>query len=119
MLFGYIPKYYECEVRILTDKQRLFCEWYVSTGNATESAKKAGYSEKSASNQGCRLMKNDEIQKFIKEKQHKLAESVIDNDELLAFWARIMRDNGEKMSNRLTASNNIAKMIGAYRDDFF
>ncbi len=34
--------------RRLTVKQKRFCDYYVKTGNATEAARKAGYSEKTA-----------------------------------------------------------------------
>ena len=32
----------------LTVKQKKFCEYYIQTGNATDSARKAGYSQRSA-----------------------------------------------------------------------
>ena len=32
----------------LTPKQKLFAEYYIQSGNATEAAKKAGYSAKAA-----------------------------------------------------------------------
>ncbi|MCC0650821.1 terminase small subunit, partial [Clostridioides sp. ZZV15-6598] len=32
----------------LTEKQKRFCDYYIKTGNATEAAIKAGYSEKTA-----------------------------------------------------------------------
>lgn len=118
MLFGYIPKYYVSEVRILTQKQILFCKWYASTQNATKSAIKAGYSEKSAYSQGHRLLKNVEIQNFIKEEVQKIAEDIPENDEILQFWADIMRDSSAKMPYRITASNNLAKAKGMYRDDW-
>ena len=39
----------------LTDKQKLFIEYFSQTGNATQSAIKAGYSEKTAEQQGYEL----------------------------------------------------------------
>jgi len=41
--------------QILTDKQKLFIEYFSQTGNATQSAIKAGYSEKTAEQQGYEL----------------------------------------------------------------
>ncbi|HEP1260860.1 TPA: terminase small subunit [Streptococcus pyogenes] len=52
----------------LTEKQQRFVDKYITTFNATESAKQAGYSEKSAYSQGQRLLKNVEIQKAMKER---------------------------------------------------
>jgi phage terminase small subunit len=52
---------------VLSLKQQKFCEYYVELGNATEAAKKAGYSEKTAYSQGQRMLKNVEIQKYVNE----------------------------------------------------
>jgi phage terminase small subunit len=45
----------------LNDKQRLFIAHYVQCWNATEAARKAGYSEKTANEQGARLLANVSI----------------------------------------------------------
>lgn len=49
----------------MTHRQKMFCYEYVKTGNATQSAIKAGYSEKTANEQGARLLANVSIQKFL------------------------------------------------------
>ena len=41
--------------RMLTDQQKRFIEYFSQTGNATQSAIKAGYSEKTAEQQGYEL----------------------------------------------------------------
>ena len=46
---------------MLTDKQERFAQAYVLHRNATEAAKAAGYAERSAYNQGYRMLKNEEI----------------------------------------------------------
>lgn len=50
---------------MLTDKQKRFCDEYVVDLNATQSAIRAGYSEKTAGSQGQRLLQNVEIQNEI------------------------------------------------------
>ncbi len=45
----------------LSGKIERFCEEYVVDYNATQAAIRAGYKEKSAANQGSRLLKNDEV----------------------------------------------------------
>ena len=45
----------------LNDAQLAFCREYVVLNNATKAAKRAGYAEKSAYLQGCRLLKHDKI----------------------------------------------------------
>lgn len=52
---------------MLSLKQQKFCEYYVELANATEAAKRAGYSEKTAYSQGQRMLKNVEIQKYVNE----------------------------------------------------
>jgi phage terminase small subunit len=51
----------------LTDKQKSFVENYVLTLNATDAAKKAGYSEKTAYSIGSENLTKPEIKKAIKE----------------------------------------------------
>ena len=49
----------------LTAKQRRFVQEYIVDLNATEAAKRAGYSERTAYSQGQRLLKNAEVQTAI------------------------------------------------------
>jgi phage terminase small subunit len=49
----------------LTNKQLLFCEYYVDTFNARKSALKAGYDEKYSHTNGYRLLKNKAIKRQI------------------------------------------------------
>lgn len=58
----------------LSDKQIAFCEHYITCFNATESAKRAGYSEDTAKEQGCRLLTNVHIRAYIQEKRKRLLE---------------------------------------------
>lgn len=43
-----------------------FAEIYSKTGNATRSAKEAGYSEKTAYSQGSRLLKRGDVQEYLR-----------------------------------------------------
>jgi len=45
----------------LTDKQELFAREFIKDLNATQAVIRAGFSKKSARNQACRLMTNDDI----------------------------------------------------------
>ncbi|MGL5595852.1 MAG: terminase small subunit [Cetobacterium sp.] len=51
----------------LTDKQRLFCIYYMQSFNATQSATKAGYSRETAYQIGYALLKKVEIKKYLNE----------------------------------------------------
>lgn len=56
----------------LTIKQQRFADEYIISGNATEAAKKAGYSEKSASVIGAENLIKPNISKYIKERLDEL-----------------------------------------------
>lgn len=76
----------------MNDRQKLFCYAYIETMNATESAKRAGYSEKTAYSNGQRLLKNAEIQDFI-QKHLKTREkaAIASADEVLELLTKIAR----------------------------
>lgn len=57
----------------LTPKQKAFADEYIKNGgNASDAARKAGYSEKTAYSQGQRALKNVEVSSYIAEKQAKI-----------------------------------------------
>ena len=77
----------------MNDKQKEFCEYYAECLNATEAAKKAGYSSKTAYSQGNRMLKNAEIVKYIKELQERAASiRIADITEVKETWTSLMRD---------------------------
>ena len=51
----------------LTARQIKFCLEYANSGNAKQSAIRAGYSERTAKNQGARLLNQENIQNYLKE----------------------------------------------------
>ena len=65
----------------LTVKQRLFCEYYLGEciSNATQSAIKAGYSEKTARFIGCQNLKKQNIKEYISKLSNKLIEKTRKN----------------------------------------
>ena len=62
----------------MTARQERFCQEFISSGNATQSAIKAGYSDKNAKTQGARLLMLDEVKQRIKELQ-----TEVKNDKIL------------------------------------
>lgn len=56
------------------EKKKLFAEAYIANGgNASEAAKSAGYSAKTAGVTGCRLLKDVQVQSILGERQKALA----------------------------------------------
>lgn len=74
----------------LTDKQEKFCREYIVDLNATQAAIRAGYSEKTADQQGSRLLTNVKVAERIQELQNEAAErNDITVDRVLAEYAKI------------------------------
>ena len=61
----------------VTARQIAFCLAYAGSGNATQSAIEAGYSEKTANEQASRLLANVNIQNYLKELQEQNASKKI------------------------------------------
>lgn len=108
---------------MLTDQQKAFADFYLETGNATEAAKLAGYSEKTAYSQGGRLLKHVEVSAYIKERMAQQdAERVASADEVLRFYSSVMRGQEKdafgldpSLADRLKAADSLMKRyaIGA------
>lgn len=78
----------------LTEKQKRFCEFYIQSLNATEAAKKAGYSEKTAYAVGAENLRKPQIKQYIDSIMEKLqSERVADADEVLQYLTDVMRGN--------------------------
>lgn len=63
----------------LTKMQKEFADEYMKTGNATESAIKAGYSSKTAYAIGNEVLKKSKIKEYINQKQEKIEEKITMN----------------------------------------
>lgn len=99
----------------LNARQKAFCEYYVASGNATESAIKAGYSEKTARSIGQRLLTNVDIKKYIKELQEKAKESrILTAREKREWLSEVIKNGNEKLQDRLKALDILNKMDGDY-----
>lgn len=61
---------------MLNEKQELFVQHYILTRNASEAARLAGYSEKSARNQGSRLLQEEAIQQRIYDAEQEMTTDV-------------------------------------------
>ena len=97
----------------LNARQKSFCEYYVASGNATESAIKAGYSEKTARSIGQRLLTNVDIKKYIKELQEKAKESrILTAREKREWLSEVIKNGNEKLQDRLKALDILNKMDG-------
>lgn len=74
----------------LTDKQRLFCIYYIKSFNATMSAIKAGYAKNSAHVEGSRLLRNAKVGAEIRRLKGEMQQGVfIDAMDILNKYIQI------------------------------
>lgn len=92
--------------RKLTPKQKAFADYYIETGNAEESAIKAGYSEGYARGNAHKLVANSCIKRYIDERMKKIAsERIIEAQEALEILTSIAR--GEATEQVVTPSGKV------------
>lgn len=76
----------------MTEKQKLFCDEYLTDLNATQAAIRAGYSEKYAHTNANKLLQNTTIKEYIKKRLAEKEDALIaKQDEVLKTLTRIMR----------------------------
>ena len=86
--------------RRLTERQRRFCEEYLIDGNASQAAIRAGYSKRSATVVSTTLMKNPQVQAYLKKLLDELhSAKVADAQEVLEYLTSVMR--GEQSEQTL------------------
>lgn len=81
----------------MTARQISFCLAYAGSGNATQSAIEAGYSEKTAKSQGQRLLTNVDVQNYLKElKEQNASNKIADAKEMQEVLTSIIRQEMEE-----------------------
>lgn len=99
----------------ITAKQKKFADAYIRTGNVTASAKEAGYAHPEV--QGSRLLTNVRIQDYIKQITNKTEqENIMSITEIKEFWSSVVKDNKQKMQDRLKAAELLGKSAGMFLD---
>ena len=84
----------------LTERQRRFCEEYLIDGNASQAAIRAGYSKRNSTVVSTTLMKNPQVQAYLKKLLGELhSAKVADAQEVLEYLTSIMR--GEQREQTL------------------
>ena len=96
-------------------KYEKFAQYFFAGKGKRESAKLAGFSEKSAHTQANKLLKIPEVKKRIEELKKESAENAkMGIDEVLTRIATIARDPNEKTKHRLTALRYAGEAHGAF-----
>ena len=77
----------------LTTKQRLFADEYIKSGNATQSAIKAGYSVRTAKQVGTENLSKPYLKAYIDAKMAEIeSHKIADAKEVLQFYTRVLRE---------------------------
>lgn len=98
-------------------RQQKFCDYYLQSGNATDAAKKAGYSERTAYSIGEENLKKPEIKKYLAEHEKKAhKERIATAEEILEFLSDTMRDNETERKDRLKAAELLGKRYVLFTD---
>lgn len=109
----------------LTLLQQKFADLYIKLGNATQAAKEAGYSEKTAYSIGNENLKKPEIKAYISERLAQIEkESIASIDEVMKFYTKVMRGQEKdqfgldaSLSDRMKAGGEIIKRLSAGNQD--
>lgn len=76
----------------MTPRQQRFCDEYLISSNATEAAKKAGYSEKTAYAIGNENLNKPELRAYIDEQLAKMhSGKIADAEEVMKYLTGVMR----------------------------
>lgn len=99
----------------LNARQKKFAEYYAQSGNAAESARLAGYSEKFAAQNADKLLKNTNVFKYIKELSDKLKdERIMSAKDRQVALSDIARSEEQYPADRIRAIDTLNKMTGEY-----
>lgn len=108
----------------LTPKQKAFADAYIECGNASEAARRAGYSERSAQQIATENLSKPLISEYIQSRMDDLeAQHVATADEVMRFYSAVMRGEVKdqfgldaSLQDRLNAGKELMKRFAAVQD---
>lgn len=99
----------------LNMRQRRFAELYVQTGNISQSAVAAGYSESYANARGHELLENVGVAQLIQELTDKIKdERILAAKDRQVILSDIAQDPEREPADRIRAIDTLNKMTGEY-----
>lgn len=94
----------------MTEKQRKFCVEYAKSGNGTQAAIAAGYSERSAYSIASENLNNIEVLNYLEELTGiQLERDTTVIEELVRFYMGVVRDKDAPLVLRLKAADSLQK----------
>lgn len=99
----------------LNARQKKFAEYYTQSGNAAESARKAGYSKTYAEHRTDEMLRNVEVAEYIKQLSDKLKDKrIISAKDRQVILSDIAKSKDEETPDRIRAIDTLNKMTGEY-----
>ena len=99
----------------LNPRQKKFAEYYAQSGNAADSARKAGYSESYSEHRTDEMLRNVEVSSYIKELTEKAKdERIMTAKDRQVLLSDIAKDGGNEVADRIRAVDTLNKMTGEY-----
>lgn len=99
----------------LNTRQKKFAEYYAQSGNASESARRAGYSAKYINSNVQKLLQNTAISEYIKQFSDKLKdERIMSAKDRQVLLSDIAKDDRNEPNDRIRAVDTLNKMTGEY-----
>ena len=110
VLFTYFQPESEVVRVVLSQKQQNFADNWIKSGNATQAAIEAGYSEKYAGTNATKLLKNTNVKSYIDDRLAKIQSSkIVDQTEIMEFLSAIKR--GEVTETVVTTKGDVIKNV--------
>lgn len=108
----------------LTLKQRRFVEYFLESGNASDAARRAGYSPKTADSTGRENIRKPAIAEYIRLRVEAMdAKLVASADEVLKFYSAVMRGEvtdqfglDPSLQDRIKAADSLMKRYAVAED---
>lgn len=105
--------------KLLNNRQIVFVQEYMKTNNITQSAISAGYSAKTAGPQGCRLLKQNNVRRYINAINERLQSCrIADIQEVMEYLTSVMRgeqkdqfDMDVSVQDRTRAASELARRL--------
>lgn len=91
----------------LNARQEKWVEHFMTSGNASDASRKAGYKSR-ANNQGNRMLANVDIQAALAKRQES-DPTIMNREQRQQFWTKVACDPDVSTQNRLKASELLGK----------
>lgn len=96
-------------------RQKKFAEYYAQSGNAAESAIKAGYSAKFVNTNASKLLQNTTISEYIRELTEKAKDKrIMTAKDRQVLLSDIAQNEDNETADRIRAVDTLNKMTGKY-----